>query len=116
MTDHFDINTGGDVVRIAGDNVTDLQDVLLRADEEATVILNVIRPPRFRETRIRDIFGALQKRLGLKVGDDPLGDRALSLSVESYTMHGCQGLVRDPRDGELYRVLVAPVDSAIWGR
>jgi len=102
MTERIDISAGDTRIRIAGDNVVDLRDVLA--------------PPRFRETRTGDIFAAIKDRLGRHEADDPFGDEALSLVIESYTMHGCQGILCDPRDGELYRVLVAPADSAIWGR
>jgi|GEM_PF-5418869 len=102
MTDRVDIDTDDARIRIAGDNVVDLRDVLA--------------PPKFRETRNRDIFAAIKDRLGHHQANDPFGDDALSLVVESYTMHGCQGILCDPRDGEFYRVLVAPVDSAVWGR
>ena len=79
-------------------------------------IETVVRPPRFRVTHVGEMFETIRSRCGALEARDVAPATPMPITREAYTAMGAQGLVTDPRDGQRYRLLLAPADSVIWGR
>ena len=81
-------------------------------------------PIHGRDSKVRkmphhgQLMTVIKDRCARCDANDALGDTPLIIEAEvnGYTCYGIMGTMTDPRDGRVYRMLLAPADSSVWGK